>query len=113
MNNLDMSMFTPGVQEEIITLYQEASKKYLQNPNKYKALQGFCLLSSTVLKDKSFTGFSYERVQYFILSRCDKVTELDLAYLASRLSCVTYLRLSHINSLQCFSSKRSFAVIHE
>ena len=76
-------------------------------------MQGLNLLGCTILEPKHYALFSYERVQHITLERCEKLIETDLAELANRLPCLVYLKLNQIKGLQCFSSKRSFAVIHE
>lgn len=113
MKNLDLSNYPPNVQDEILAIYADISKRYQINAKKHSALQGMNLLGCSILDSKHFTIFAYERVQHITLVRCEKLTEPDLAYLANHLPCLAYMRLIQIRGLQCFSSKRSFAVIHE
>lgn len=71
------------------------------------------MVGCNILKPKHLAMFSYERVQHIFIDRCEKITEPDLAELAKRLECLSYMKLSEISGLECFSSKRSFAVLHE
>lgn len=113
MRNIDLSNYVPAVQEEILNIYAEISKRYQINPKKHSALQGLNLVGCNILETRHYALFSYERVQHITFDRCEKLTEPDLAELANRLPCLVYMKLTQIKGLQCFSSKRSFAVIHE
>lgn len=113
MRHLDMSQYPVASQEEMINIYAEHSKKYLENPKKYTALRSWNVSGCKILSDKILNSFSFERIEQVTLKNCEKLTEQDLGYLSSKLPCVRYIKFSRIAGLQSFSCRKHVTAINE